>query len=96
MYSLEKIVKILRDHKPDLQKKYPIGEIGVFGSYARGEALQDSDIDIAIELKGQMGLDFIEMANEIEALFNTKVDVVPKRSIKPDFLKQIEKDIVYV
>jgi predicted nucleotidyltransferase len=43
-----------------------------------------------------MGLNFVEMANEIEALFGIKTDVVPKRSIKPGYLPFVEKDIVYV
>lgn len=96
MYTLEAIVQILRRHKPELQKKYPISQLGVFGSYARGDAAEGSDIDIAVEIVGPMGLSFIAMANEIEDLFGIKVDVVPKRSIKPDYLPYIEKDIVYV
>jgi predicted nucleotidyltransferase len=96
MYTLEEIVQILRRHKPELQKKYPISQLGVFGSYARGDAAEGSDIDIAVEIVGPMGLSFIAMANEIEDLFRIKVDVVPKRSIKPDYLPYVEKDIVYV
>lgn len=96
MYTLNTIVEKLRQHKPELQRKYPISRIGIFGSYARGEAKEDSDIDIAVELVGPMGLNFISMANEIEGLFGIKVDVVPKRSIKPSYLSYVEKDIVYV
>ena len=49
-------MQILRQHKPDLQKKYPVSKLGVFGSYARGEATENSDIDIAVEINGPMGL----------------------------------------
>lgn len=86
----------LRKHLPELSRKYPISKIGVFGSYARGEATKDSDIDIAVEISGPMGLSFIAMADEIENLFGIKVDVVPKRSIRPGYLPYVEKDIVYV
>ena len=96
MYTLDKIVETLRRHKPELQKKYPISKMGVFGSYARGEATETSDIDIAVELNAPMGLNFVAMANEIEDLFGIKVDVVPKRSIKPAYLPFVEKDIFYV
>lgn len=96
MYTLEKILHILRERKPELQKKYPISRLGVFGSYARGEATENSDIDIAVEITGPMGLSFIAMANEIEEILGTKVDVVPKRAIKPHYLPYVEKDIVYV
>jgi predicted nucleotidyltransferase len=96
MYTLEAIMEKLRAFKPELQRKYPISRLGVFGSYARGEANEDSDIDVAVELNGPMGLSFVAMANEIEDLFGIKVDVVPKRSIKPMYLPSVEKDILYV
>lgn len=47
----------------------PIPRLGVFGSYARGEATENSDIDVAVELNGPMGLNFVAMADEIEGLF---------------------------
>jgi predicted nucleotidyltransferase len=96
VYTLEKILNILRKHKPELEEKYPISALGVFGSYARGDADEKSDIDIAVEINGTMGLSFVKMADEIEALFGIKTDVVPKRSIKPGYLSFVEKDIVYV
>ena len=96
MYTLETILEKLRAYKPELQRKYPISRLGVFGSYARGEAKENSDIDIAVELNGPMGLNFVEMADEIERLFGVKVDVVPKRSIKSVYLSSVEKDILYV
>jgi len=96
MYTLQTILQKLRDYKPELQRKYPISQLGVFGSYARGEATPDSDIDIAVEITGTMGLSFVAMADEIEALFGIKTDVVPKRAIKQEYLSYVEKDIVYV
>jgi predicted nucleotidyltransferase len=96
MYTLDAIMEKLRLHKPELQHKYPISQMGVFGSYAGGEATENSDIDIAVELNGPMGLNFVAMANEIEDLFGIKVDVVTKRSIKPAYLAFLEKDILYV
>ncbi|HVV02998.1 MAG TPA: nucleotidyltransferase family protein [Puia sp.] len=96
MYTLETILERLRAYKPELQRKFPISRLGSFGSYARGEATESSDIDVAVELNGPMGLNFVAMANEIEELFGTKVDVVPKRSIKPIYLASVEKDILYV
>lgn len=96
MYNLTTILQILRKHKPELQRKYPVSRLGVFGSYARGEATDKSDIDIAVDIDGPMGLSFVEMADEIEALLGIKTDVVPKRSIKPQYLDYVEKDIIYV
>lgn len=95
MQTLQNILQILRKHKPVLQQKYPISKLGVFGSYARGEATEKSDIDIAVEITGPMGLDFVTMADEIEELFGIKTDVVPLRAIKPKYLVYVQKDIVY-
>ncbi len=95
MYTLEQILLKLRQHKPDLQRKYPVSKLGVFGSYARGEATEQSDIDIAVEITGPMGLNFVTMADEIEELFGIKTDVVPLRAIKPKYLATVQKDIVY-
>jgi uncharacterized protein len=96
MYTLETILEKLRPFKSELQRKYPVFRLGVFGSYSRGEATENSDIDVAVELNGPMGLNFVAMANEIEDLFGVKVNVVPKRSINPAYLPFVEKDILYV
>jgi predicted nucleotidyltransferase len=96
MYTLETIMEKLRAYKPELQRKYPVSRLRIFGSYARGEATETSDIDVAVELNGPMDLNFVAMANEIEHLFGTKVDVVPKRFIKSIYLASVEKDILYV
>ena len=95
MLTLQNILQTLRNHMPELQKKYPVGRVGVFGSYSRGEATEKSDIDIAVEITGPMGLSFVAMADEIENLFGKKTDVIPLRSIKPQYLQYIQKDIVY-
>jgi uncharacterized protein len=96
MYTLETIMEKLRAAKPELQRKYPISQLGVFGSYARGEATENSDLDLAVEFNGPMGLNFVAMAKEIEDIFGIKVDVVPKRSIKSVYLSSVERDILYV
>ena len=95
MLTLQNILQTLRNHMPELQKKYPVGRVGVFGSYSRGEATEKSDIDIAVEITGPMGLSFVAMADEIENLFGKKTDVIPLRSIKAQYLQYIQKDIVY-
>jgi uncharacterized protein len=95
-YTLQFILNKLSEHKPELQRKYPVSRLGVFGSYAREQATDKSDIDIAVEITAPMGLNFIEMADEIEALFDIKTDVIPMRSIKPEYLEYVKKDIKYV
>lgn len=96
MNNLQDILKKLSDHKVELQQKYPVSSIGVFGSYARDEATELSDIDIAVEICGPMGLSFVSLADEIESILGMKTDVVPLRSIKPEYLQGVKRDIIYV
>lgn len=96
MTSLEIILKTLRQHMPQLQQKYPISSLGVFGSYARGEATEKSDVDIVVEFNTPMGLAFVTMADEIEELLGLKTDVVSRNGIKLKYWVIIKKDIIYV
>src|ERR1700678_2300888 len=74
MYTLDTILEKLRQHKPELQQKYPISQMGVFGSYARGEDTENSDIDIAVELDGLSFDDFSSHFLVIEAcLYNIQI-----------------------
>jgi hypothetical protein len=94
--SIETIVSTLRKHKPELIRKYPITSIGVFGSYVRGEASLDSDVDVAVEISAPMGLNFVAMADEIESLLGLPTDVVTLRSLKPEVRRIVMDEIIYV
>jgi hypothetical protein len=94
--SIETIVSTLRKHKPELIRKYPIASIGVFGSYVRGEASLDSDVDVAVEISAPMGLNFVAMADEIESLLGLPTDVVTLRSLKPEVRRNVMDEIIYV
>jgi len=61
-----------------------VRKIRVFGSFARGEAQPDSDLDLLVEyVPGHGGFAFIEFCQEVEALLNRKVDVVTEKSLHP-------------
>jgi len=96
---VEEIKKILRTHKEELREKYGIEEIGIFGSYVRGEQKEDSDIDILIEFKPDARislLDFVELENHISDLLRVKVDLVEKSALKPRIGKHILKEVVHL
>ena len=97
MYTLDEIKLILAKAKPELQKKYPLSELGVFGSYARGDADENSDIDVLVDFDGRIaGMKYITLVHEIAALFKIKVDVVSKGGIKPKYYKFVSEDLIYV
>ena len=82
--------------KVKLQKKYPIASLALFGSYARSEQTESSDVDIIVEFNGRIGSDFIVLADDIEDYLGVKVDLVSKNGIKQRYLKTIESDLIYV
>jgi len=83
-------------NKLDLLARYHLKSIGIFGSCVRQDFRADSDVDILIEYEQPMGVEFIDLADELEAILHRKVDLVSKNGIKPNYLKEIYKDIVYV
>ena len=81
--ELKQITKIV---VPILKKK-GIKKAGIFGSYAQGNQKKKSDIDILIQPKKGMGLEFIGLALELEEKLGKKVDLVTYRSLHP-YLKE--------
>lgn len=96
MYSTQQIVTILKAQKNMLVKKYPISELALFGSYARGDNNEQSDIDILVDFNGRIGIEFITLAHELEDIFQTKVDHVSRKGIKPNYLPSVEKNLIHV
>ena len=86
----------LQQIKPDLVLRYHINSIGLFGSVLRNDFTNTSDIDIVVDFNQPIGVEFIDLANELEDLFNRKVDLVSKNGIKANYLKLIQSEIVYV
>ncbi len=90
------ILNYLSTHKKEFQKKYAVEQIGLFGSYARDEANESSDIDIFVKMKPNL-LDMVGLKLEIEEALSKKVDIIREhKNIKPFLLKMIQKDIAYV
>jgi len=99
MRLIEEIKEILEKHKEELHLKYKVREIGVFGSFVRGEQKKRSDIDILVEFDEENIpglLKFIEMERYLEKLLRKKVDLVRKGGIRPEIRDIILKEVVYI
>jgi len=97
--SLDRIKEILKKHERELRGKYGIKEISIFGSYLRGEAKEESDLDILVEFKHDAKislLEFVELENYLSDLLGVKVDLVEKFALKPRIGKRILSEVVYV
>ncbi|RCK80066.1 MAG: Nucleotidyltransferase [Candidatus Ozemobacter sibiricus] len=90
------LIERLRRALPDLQRRYPIKTLGLFGSWARNDAAPESDVDLLVELARPIGLQFVTLADELEKILQTRVDLVSRGGVKPPYLKEILKDLIYV
>lgn len=81
-----------------LLKPYGPERISVFGSYARGEATDKSDLDILISFKNQIGLlQLIHIEQELADQLNLEIDLVTENSVKDPVLKKfIERDLIRI
>ena len=96
MIDKENITNILKANKLDLLARYHLKSIGIFGSFTREDFNNDSEIDILIDYDQPIGIEFIDLAEELEKILNLKVDLVSKNGVKPKYLEEIQKDLVYV
>ena len=97
MKTTAEIIVILSEFKARYADKYGIERLGLFGSVARGEQTEGSDVDICIELKEPDYFVRMEIKEKLEELFHVKVDLVPLTGIMRSlFRRKIEQDAIYI
>ncbi len=97
--KLEEIKEILARHREELKEKFKVKEIGIFGSYVRGEPKGGSDLDVLVEFEEDAklsSLDVVSLEIELSDLLGVKVDLVEKKNLKPYIGKRILNEVVYV
>ena len=91
------IIEIIRNEKPYLQNKFGVEEIGLFGSYARNEEKNDSDIDILVNIKTPSLASLIGISDYLQEKLKIKIDLVRKGPhLSARFLNLINRDLIYV
>lgn len=89
------ILDYLKEHFQEFKTKYDVEQIGLFGSYARDDAKEDSDIDIFIKMKPSL-FDMVSIKEQIENDLHKKVDIIREhKHMKPLFLEMIQRDVIY-
>ncbi len=97
MINKEQIILLLKEYKKKQADKFGVTKMGVFGSIARGNANEDSDIDIVVELNKRNLLNRIGLKMSLEDFLGMPVDVVTYRENLSHLLKErISKDVIYV
>lgn len=93
----ETIIRILNEQQQTLAERYSVKTLFLFGSVARGEARDDSDVDLLVEFSQPVGLfQFIELQQWLESLLGCKVDLGTPRSLKISIKDQVLLEAIRV
>ncbi|TFH16811.1 MAG: nucleotidyltransferase [Lentisphaerales bacterium] len=96
MKTSDDIIATLRQAKPEIEGRFGVRSMAIFGSHARGESREDSDVDILVDVDPAIGLEFVSLADMLQELLGAKVDLISRRSVQPRNWKYIEPDLIYV
>jgi predicted nucleotidyltransferase len=95
--NLKEIEDKIKCSKPILKEKFKVKDIGIFGSYIRGEQTGDSDLDVLVEFGERVGFfKFLELEEYLERLLNLRVDLVSRKALKPRIGQNILKEVVMI
>lgn len=93
---MSSIYQQLKALLPELKTRYPIAELALFGSQARGDAHANSDIDLLVSFNGPIGIEFIDLADELEKSLGQHVDLVTKEALKARQWEYLKDKLIYV
>ena len=95
--GIDDIKRTLAAHRPELARRFNVSEIGVFGSYARGEQGAGSDVDLLVSFKEPVGLfAFMDLEEYLEGILGRHVDLVTRKALKPGIGRNVLRDLVTI
>ena len=89
------ILRVIREKQPELARRFSVRRIGVFGSFVRGGARPESDVDILVELSEPTFDHYMDLKFYLEEVLNRPVDLVLADTVKPRLRPIIAKEVVY-
>lgn len=95
----EEALQILREYKPEIQRRFGVEAIALFGSTVRDEAGPNSDVDVLVEFAPDFEaslLDFIDLKHFLADEMNVQVDLVHRKTLIPELRSVILAESVYV
>jgi len=93
----EAVLQELQKLKSDLEKRYGVTKIGIFGSFARNEIREGSDVDVVVEMNEPDLFYMVHIKEALEQRFRIPVDVIRYRAMMNKYLKaRIDREAIYV
>ncbi len=93
----EQVLSALNRHRVEMRQRFGVKHLALFGSAARDQLQEGSDIDLLVEFEGPPTFDgYMDLKDYLEALFGTKVDLATDAMVKPRLRRHIEKDLLRV
>lgn len=96
----QEMLDLLKSRLPELHQEFGVKTLGIFGSFARGEAHKKSDLDVLVEFEQPIGLRFMEFTDRLEQIVSRSVDVLTNAGIdsirQPEIIQSIRNSLVYV
>ena len=96
MRSLADIKDKLESIKLALMQKYSIKYLAIFGSYSRNQQHPQSDVDVLVDFEENIGIRFIDLAEDLENHLGVKVDLISRKGIKDKYFEAIKSELIYV
>ncbi len=98
MLNESPILSFLKENKDFFQREFHISKLGLFGSYARGDADEESDIDILIDFDGEVDIfeTKLMIKDLIKSKFDKEVDICREKYLKPYVRDEILREVIYV
>jgi predicted nucleotidyltransferase len=96
MKNLKEITAILTDHKPEMERKFKVKALRIFGSYVRGDYTPKSDLDIMVDFTEPVGFEFIHLADYLEKILEMPVHLTTEDAIKSNRLHYIKENIINI
>jgi hypothetical protein len=100
MQNKQEIMALLKTHLPELHREFGVKTLGVFGSFARDKATENSDLDLLVEFERPIGLRFVDFTERLETIVSRSVDVLTQAGIdsirQPEIAKNIKNSVIYV
>ena len=97
MKTLAEILHILALEKEELRARFGVKNIGIFGSWVRGEQVTTSDLDILVEFEHPIGWEIVDLHEYLEEILGVKVDLVSANAVKrkPKLWHAIQQELTY-